>query len=509
MVETEEVNPVHKLYMELSSRYKAGWTFHRFLQGLKKFFGSLELEDHTADFQTLYKRLKAASGKLNDPAIQPVIEELEAVRSELATLMVVLDHQDQRVTPSLVRLFFQRVKDCDERIILDLIRFYLEIQRGRSWDPDRVDKADYLLTRLAEAISEPERAGEGKRLRKVLEGLSARIPKPSSTESQKLGNRRRMIEAVREEIGEIRDFEHLTQRDLVGHYRKLKHGLGGFLFERSILPMVVDTNLVVASRVRELTAAEEGRIFKDYEKISRLEEEREVDSDLTHSVSRLHLQVGEFREQIGSGNVRLRDMVQIRSSFAEILDELGGVPEREAPVPEREAQEEAVEVVGWEEPPRISAEILTSKEDRLLVGKALEELIAEVGKSGLPASGESGSGSPASGLGGREMSAFRRLSGEQPCDERLERFVLSAAALRRRLGDEIAEIRARSGGGGDGPDPESIQRLLRLADWYLRQFAHFVETFHLQGEAAEAHELQRLRMSLMREFSNLWLMANG
>jgi hypothetical protein len=47
MVETEEVNPVHKLYMELSSRYKAGWTFHRFLQGLKKFFGSLELEDHT------------------------------------------------------------------------------------------------------------------------------------------------------------------------------------------------------------------------------------------------------------------------------------------------------------------------------------------------------------------------------------------------------------------------------------------------------------------------------
>jgi hypothetical protein len=497
-------SPVHKLYMELSSRYKAGWTFHRFLQGLKKFFGSLELEDHTADFQSLYKRLKAASGKLNDPAIQPVIAELETVRGELATLMVVLDHQDRRVTPSLVRLFFQRVKDCDERIILDLIRFYLEIQRGRSWDPDRVDKADYLLTRLAEAISEPEGAGKGKRLRKVLEGLSARIPEPSSTESQKLGNRRKMIEAVREEIGEIRDFEHLTQKDLVGHYRKLKHGLGGFLFERSILPMVVDTNLVVASRVRELTSAEEGRIFKDYEKISRLEEERDVDSDLTHSVSRLHLQVGEFREQVGSGNVRLRDMVQIRNSFAEILDELGGVPERKGP-------EEAVEVVGREEPPGISVEILTSQEDRLLVGETLEELIAGMGKSGLPASADASPGSPESGLGGREMSAFRRLVGEHPCDERLERFILSAAALRRRLGGEISEIRARKGqgGGSDGPDPESTQRLLRLADWYLRQFAHFVETFLLQDEPAEARELQRLRMSLMREFSTLWLMANG
>jgi hypothetical protein len=170
-----------------------------------------------------------------------------------------------------------------------------------------------------------------------------------------------------------------------------------------------------------------------------------------------------------------------------------------------------VEVVGWQEQPGISAEILTSQEDRLLVGQALEELMAELGTSGLPAAADTDAGLPESGLGGREMSAFRRLAGEQPCDERLERFVLSAAALRRRIEGEASEIRARKGqdGGGEGPDPESTHRLLRLADWYLRQFAHFVETFLLQDEPGEAHELERLRMSLMREFSTLWLMANG
>ena len=63
----EEVNPLHRSYMELSTRYRAAWTYHRFIQGLRKFFGHRDLADYPADLQALYQSLKDVSRKLNSP----------------------------------------------------------------------------------------------------------------------------------------------------------------------------------------------------------------------------------------------------------------------------------------------------------------------------------------------------------------------------------------------------------------------------------------------------------
>ena len=50
--------------------------------------------------------------------------------------------------------------------------------------------------------------------------------------------------------------------------------------------------------------------------------------------------------------------------------------------------------------------------------------------------------------------------------------------------------------------------ILRLADWYLRQFSHFREGHLETGEMVLASNLGRLRMRLMRDYAGLWLMAN-
>jgi hypothetical protein len=503
MVE-EDVNPVHQQYMDLSGRYKAGWTFHRFIQGLRKFFGSQDLEDHTADFQELYGGLRGVSKSLNDPDIQSVIARLEDLREQLEELMETLESEDRRVDPSLVRLFFQRVKTHDDRIILDLIRFYLEVQRLRPWESDRIDKVDYLLTRLAEAVLGSDLSGDRGRLTRVLEAVSTHQSWSVNIEPQKIANRQKMIYAVREEIQQLASFEELTERDLVGHYRHLKHGLGKLVFERSILPAIVDTNLVLAARIRELSRQEEKRILEDYEKVSRLAEEGTVNHELAESVNRLHMQVSQFRKQIGSGNLRLQDMTQIRRLVLDILEQ---AEESAGSEPVRFGRSSA-QPDGF-----VIEEAIPSRQERYLLGRSLEELVASLLESKNSDGEERRLDARALSyrLVEREIQAFDRLASREECDEALERLVLASAALRHRINEEVNETHARrsDANGGDHPRSEVIDDILRLSDLYLRQFSHFLENDLLAGNIPAAHQLQVLRMRLMRDYSGLWLVAFG
>jgi hypothetical protein len=501
VLDEQQVNPVQKLYMDLSGRYKAGWTFHRFIQGLRKFFGSQELEDHTPEFQELYQGLKETSRRLNDAHIQPVISRLEEIQDRLQAILQILDEEDRRITPSLVRLFFQRVKGYDERIVLDLVRFYLEIQRGRSWDEERIDKVDFLLSRLGEAIAGEDLMRDKSRLHRVLESIATGRLGTVSVDPQKLANRQMMIQAVRNEIGELASFEDLTGRDLVGHYRNVKHGLGSLMFEKSILPAVVDTNLMLAAKIGELTHIEERRILEDYERVARLEEQGGVDDQLGASVSRLHEQVSRFRRQIEARNVRIADVAALRGSVLEILERLeacaaesksGAAMEEIAPLPSRLK----------------AAEVLPGLEEQELLEGAFAELVGALEAEQGSAEGAIPSSVLAFRLDDRERLAFERLVGAESCDERLERFVLGAAALRFRINEEVGEIHAHRGrSGADGePVAETTRRLLAAGDWFLRQFDHFLAG-DASRDAASRHRLEQLRMRLMRDYSGLWLVA--
>ncbi len=501
MVEAH-VNPVHQRYMDLSGRYKAGWTFHRFVLGLRKFFGSQELEDHTADFQELYTGLREASQALNDPDVQSVIDRLEGLRSRLELLLGSLDEEERRIDPSLVRLFFQRIKKYDDRILVDLIRFYQEVQRGRSWDPDRVDKADFLVTRLAEAVAGGDLSGDRSRLKKVLEGVSAHQADSPGFDRKKIANRQKMIQAVRTKIPQLESFDELTERDLVGHYRHVKHGLGGLLFDQTILPAIVETNLELADRVNALTEEEEKRIFEDYERVSRLEQEGGVGRDLARTVNHLHSQVSRFRKQVGSGNLRLHDMAEIKRLVVEILEQVEGAGAGTAA---------ASEVDGGSG--RFAVEnAIPSAAERRVIGSAFEELVSVLRKSEVAELEERRLDARALSyrLEERELLAFDRLASQAECDADLERFVLAAAALRHRINGAVKEIhafRSRVEARESSSAPVT-KALLSLGDWYLLRFAHFLETDAVIGDAGKARELQILRMRLMRDYSGLWLVAH-
>ena len=111
----------------------------------------------------------------------------------------------------------------------------------------------------------------------------------------------------------------------------------------------------------------------------------------------------------------------------------------------------------------------------------------------------------------REFMAFDRLSAAGECDLGVERFVLIGAALRHRINDEVNEIHSYRSrlGSRETSASATTSGILRLGDWYLRQFSHFLENDLLAGRAVEARELQVLRMRLMRDYSGLWLVVHG
>ncbi len=474
MVLADQVNPVNQLYLELSNRYKAGWTFHRFLQGLRKFFGTDDIEDLSEAFQDLYRSLRAVSVRLDDLDSEPVGAELAEIRTVLVELMDSLDRQDRGIAPSLVRLFFQRVRTHDERILIELVRFYLEIQRGRSWSDERTDKVDFLMSRLAETVTDPDRPGDRLRLARVLEGLCAYAAPASPLDAKRVANRIRLIEGVRAEIGRVATFEELTERDLVAHYRKVKHGLGAMTFEPSILTAIVETNLLLAERIAELTHKAERRIFADYELVSELEQEGRLARDLVDEVRDLHQLVGRFRKNVSAGSLRLDEMSRIHELVGRIMARVdAGLAAAGAPG----ARPAPLEPSGTEPDADLDAlsEVARSKET--LDGLDELERRALQSKAGPKAGAEAGA----------EI-------GRAP---EVDRLVLAGLSLRREMA-----------AGAESAGPERRRDLVRLAGRCLGRFDALLADGLATGELQDADELRSVqvaRMRLAREHASCWL----
>ncbi len=506
----KEVNPLNSKYIELTARYKACWTFHRFIVGLQKFFGQREIRSFPFDFQSLYKKLRAASVSLNT-APETVEGELAEIEEELGKFMDVLDQQDGSVSPSQIRLFFTRVKNWDERLLIEMIRFYQETQRGRSWTPDRIDKADFLVSRLAESVAGPDLQGDRGRLERILGRLSANV-ELEDVDSGKTENRRKLIESVRSEIRRVRQFEELTDKDLVGHYRRAKHGLGRLFFEGSILALVMETNALLSERIQELSKLEEKRIFDDYERISRLEREGTVDTSVVEAVNELHSEVGRFKKVLKAGGFRLADLTRLKKALERLSPLLEPEDAAEAPRPPA-----AVEAALPARPPSgvgpsafVMPSLFSWREAQDLVGSDLEDLFSSL-SAAEPTAGPAAVATSAPlisfRLEPREVVAFRRLAAGAEADDRLEGFLIGAAALRRRINREVDEIHAQvsRSGTASGAVADSARRTAAVADWYLRQFEHFTETAALDGETDEVRDLQVLKMRLTRDYSGLWL----
>ena len=71
MATVQELSVLHRRYADLSHRFRAGWTFHQFLQSLGKSLLQRAEDSHSAAFQDLYTELKEISQSLNASEERP------------------------------------------------------------------------------------------------------------------------------------------------------------------------------------------------------------------------------------------------------------------------------------------------------------------------------------------------------------------------------------------------------------------------------------------------------
>ncbi len=326
MPTVQELNILHRRYAELSHRFRAAWTFHQFLQSLYKTVLERPAIDLADAFQDLYVELKELSQNLNTTESERTRARLDIVDRRLGELISALQAEDSRVGADVLRQFFRRVKNYDEKILTQLIRFHIYSKPRSGWDASELDKLDFLLARLCEE-DETGQVGSGlilrdsKRLTEIFEGLWFLLGAPP-LDAQIIAARRREVEALKAEIADVDSLDRLNERELIGRFRELKHGLGDLFFEPSLLLAVQATNLALRGRIGELYRQEEQRFVAEYQRVFELEREVPGDADLDAELSEFREQIERFELRLGNGDFKLEDVAQIRESVRILLPRL-------------------------------------------------------------------------------------------------------------------------------------------------------------------------------------------
>ncbi len=310
-------------YTGLSDRFRSLWTFYQFLGGVYKHQGRGPL-DFKYDFQALYREVQAlvprvAVGVEADPETLRSFEKLER---ELARIHRELSALEREFSPSLLRKFFDHLKNQDEKILYALVKFYmLEEEPGR----DTFDKLDILLTRLAGKGVEdgPEHLRDRGELLTGFERLArmADIPAPTPGEERTLID---LIRDIRNEAREIPDFQALLDCRVIDRYRELKERLGPVGLYPSLLVEIVETNITLKNRFLALYLEEEARILEDTNKVFEIERYLERNPGVAHEELQRQLEIfrrsrERFDAKRREKNVKREDIVALRESMRTVL----------------------------------------------------------------------------------------------------------------------------------------------------------------------------------------------
>ena len=512
MATVQELNVLHRRYADLSHRFRAGWTFHQFLHSLGKSLLQRGEDSHSSAFQDLYTELKEISQSLNAAEGDRIRSRLEAIDRRLTELMAALDEEDTKLTPDLMRQFFRRIKTYDDKILTQLVKFYIYVQRGGPWPPDRLDKTDFLLARLSE--HEDDRTGEmtlsdTPRLNEIYHGLWTMLG-AETPEREVVEMYRRQIDAIRGEVSRMDSIDRLNEVGLVRNFRDLKHDLGALYFHPDLLISIQDTNLAFKGRIEKIYRQEERRIVSEYQRVFELEREVPIDRELDVELSEFRQDIERFERKLQSQEFKLEDIAQIRQRVRELLPRLTraegtNTEMRLSQVPLSTGEHMLHAAAQASTAPLVQHEGLIGEPYRRLVD-ALRDTNPEQAPERIVLIPEI---FPLR-LEPREVTAYRRLFGPKPCDRDLEQFLLEAAALRLWVNEEVHEVTGvldETSITGDSPVYVRARETARLADSYFWRFSHVLSQASLRADLAEIRQLEVLRMRLMREYSGLWLLV--
>ena len=504
-----EVNPVESRHIQLSSRFKAAWAFHQLLVGMDRMGAVEDFDNKSNEFQSLFSRLREFSDSSHDPIAgrRDLDPKLLVLEKEITVLIDELDLTDQRISPSGLRLFFQQIRSLDERILIEIVRFYIEIQKEKDWQSDRLDKADYVLSRLAELIAGPGLKGDRTRLNKVLAGISSTV-EVDPLDDAELQQIREALNDQRSEVRWIKTFEELNESGRIELYRALKHQMGARIFYPTVLPLVVEVNSAFRTRIDELRDQAESRLVEEFQRLSQLHKTAGTpEDDVTGELDRLQARVEEFRSRVKESNIRLSELVDLSRDLDDIAERY------ESRFQSTEPQEKVGEGATSEQVP-------ASTETRHALAPNIEplqphwsEVFADLSSLGVEVAPEdSVNAAPVARyrLEVREIVAFRRLVGEEDADKVAEQFLLASAVLRWRVLQNVAEIRerVRSDSGSIPTDViAGASETCRIADSYVKFFAHLIDQAVFDSDASSARVYQTLQIRLQRELTGLKILT--
>jgi hypothetical protein len=515
MTTVQELSVLHRRYADISHRFRAAWTFHQFLQSLGKTLLQRVEDLHSTEFQNLYTGLKEISQSLNASESERIRHRLEAIDRRLTELIGSLDEEDTKVTPDLLRQFFRRVKNYDEKILSQLVRFYLYAHVGGPWPTERLDKIDFLLARLSEEID--DRSGElvlrnHKRLSEIFQGIWGQLGEAPPGD-QLIEERREAIDGVRHQMGAIESLDALTESGLIRRYRELKHGLGNAYFHPELLLSIQETNLVFKSRIQKLYRQEEQRIVAEYQRVFELEREVPFDTNLDRELGAFREEIERFEKQLQKEEFRLGDIAQIRQKVRDLLPRLnaGRAATGDRPSVSKMGQDTGEYTLS--QAAGAAASPMSSSHEELLGDyyRRLVDVLRDVNPPDLAPERVVLKPEVFSlRLEPREVEAYRRIFGKAECDRELEQFLLESAALRIRINEEAHDIGSlldETSVTGDAVVFARARLTCRSADSYLWRFNHVLQDLMMAGSMPECRQINLLRMRLMRDYSGLWLLA--
>lgn len=500
----QEINLLHRRYVDLSDRFRAAWAFHQFVGSLHKILLGGDQPEYPVDFQEVYSELKEISHQLNASNRETVREKLDWVDRQLARLTLTLLAEDSRIEPSSLRLFFTRVRNADAKILTQLAKFYLYSYEGAGWPVDRIDKLDFLITRVAaDRAAEGGVAADREAIRELLKGLWQMVGAVEPA-AELVGERSRSIRQIRAEVDRVANLDDLHSRGLVPRFREIKHCLGVLFFHPDVQMAILETNLKLGERIQELYHQEEQRLFTDYQRISDLERQMPADAALAADLAAFRREIESFEQRLGQQDLSLDELTRLRERMRTLLPRLSGGGQGEPEGASGRGEPAAVSAGG-------AAGVSAAEEwIRPYYERLVEALHGTRGEDDPRALVVKPEIFPFR-LEPREVVAYRRQSAGANGGQEMESFILDAAALRVRLNEEMDEIRSildETGTTGQAPVFKQAQTSTRLADRYLRRFDHYQEQAVLAGDVEEARSLQRLRMRLMRDYASLWLLTH-
>jgi hypothetical protein len=325
-------------YTGLSDRFRSLWTFYQFLGGVYKHQGRGSLP-YDYDFQALYREVQDLLPKVGvgTDADAGTIQEFEKLERELGRIHHELSTLEHEFSPSLLRKFFDHLKNQDEKILFALVKFYI---LEPSPDRDTFDKLDILLTRLAGSPVEggAERLRDRGELRTSFERLAemAGTPEPTPGEERTLIG---LVHDLRDEVHAIPDFQSLLDSQVIDRFREFKERLGRIVLHPALLVEIVETNIELKNRFRKLYLDEEVKILEDTNKVFEIERYLERNPGVAHEELRRQLDIfRESRERFDAkrrdNNVKREDIVDLKGAMQTVLESFE--PRRQAQTPTAE-----------------------------------------------------------------------------------------------------------------------------------------------------------------------------